>query len=253
MESNRLKRKVAEGRLSLLSGNYESAEMIDFVGSLGLFDGVWLVMDHGSVSIQSLPDLSRAADLWGLTAIVRVRSIDPQLIGLTMSSGVHGVIAPQVSTKAEAELVVEATKFPPIGTRGASSGRQSYGRSVAEHLRTANDESFVAVMIEDIVGVENLPGILSVPHIDMFFVARYDLAQSLGMEADMGNPELIKTFDGAIRSIVEAGKVAAAVVGERDLDKYLSLGVRCVKVPGWETFIASGARSFVDRVEASRA
>ena len=249
-ETNRLKRKAAAGELGLISGNYETADLIDFVGSLEVFDGVWIDMEHGPAAVQSLADMSRAADLWGMTSIVRVRGIDPAFIALTLSEGVNGVIVPHVDTREQAELVVEAAKFAPIGRRGASAGRRSYGRSTAEHLKNANDETFVAVMIEDIVGVENLPEILKVPHIDMFFVAHYDLAQSLGLQLDSENPTLVQTFDRAIEMIVKAGRTAGAVVSEKDLEKYLRMGVRCVKVPGWQSYIAAGARSFVKRVEA---
>jgi 4-hydroxy-2-oxoheptanedioate aldolase len=252
-EANKLKRKLNAGELALISGNYESSDMIDFAGSLGLFDGVWIDMEHGSVAMNSLPDLSRAADLWGMTSVVRVRAIDPAIIALTLSQGVHGVIVPHVNTKVDAEQVVDAAKFPPIGHRGAGAGRRAYGRGTAGYERSADDETFVAVMIEDIAAVKNLPEILKVPHIDMFFIGRYDLAQSLGLGTDVRHPDLVKAYDGAIEMIVKAGGVAGAVIGEEDLNKYVSMGVRCLKTPTWQTYIASGARSFVSRVEAAKA
>jgi len=252
VDTNRLKRKLMAGELSLISGNHESADMIDFVGSLGLFDGVWIDMQHGPVSVESLPDMSRAADLWGLTSLVRVRAIDHALIGLTIAAGVHGVLVPRVNTKADAELVVDAAKFAPIGHRAASGGRRSYGHSTDEYHRNANDATFVAVMIEDIVAIENLPEILTVPHIDMFFVAHYDLAHSLGLQSDVENPRLVEAYDRAVELIVGAGKVAGAVVKETELQKYLSMGVSCVKVPGWQALFASAARSFAKKVESSR-
>jgi 2-keto-3-deoxy-L-rhamnonate aldolase RhmA len=250
VDGNQLKRKLKAGQLSLISGNHESADMIDFVGSLGLFDGVWIDMQHGPVTVESLPDMSRAADLWGMTSLVRVRSIDHALIGLTVTAGVHGVIVPRVNTRADAELVVDAVKFAPIGHRAASGGRRSYGRGTNEYHSNANDASFVAVMIEDIVAVENLPEILAVPHIDMFFVAHYDLAHSMGLHSNVENPKLVETYDRAVELIVKTGKVAGAVVKETELEKYLSLGVRCVKVPGWQALFASSARSFARSAEA---
>lgn len=250
METNRLKRKLAAGRLALVSGNYESADMVDFAGSLGLFDGIWIDMEHGTVPMERLGDLSRAADLWGMTSIVRVRTADPALIALTLDQGVHGVIVPHVETRERAEAVVSAAKFPPVGHRGAAGGRRSYGRSVAEHLEHVNEESFVAVMIEDPAGIDNLPEILRVPHIDMFFVSRYDLAQSLGLGGEVRDPRLVRAFDSAIERIVESGLVAAAVVGEAELEKYLGMGVRCVKTPILQSLIANSARAFVRKVES---
>ena len=183
--------------------------------------------------------------------IVRVRAIDPALIALTMSQGVDGVIVPHVNTRGEAELVVDAVKMAPIGHRGPAGGRRSYGRSMSEQTSDANNDSFVAVMIEDIRAVGNLPEILKVPHIDMFFVSHYDLAESMGLQADVQNPALVETFDRAVQEVITAGRVAAAAVGERDLEKYLTLGVRCLKVPRWQALMATGLRAFVDRVEAA--
>lgn len=251
-EANKLKRKLAAGELALISGNYESSDMIDFTGSLGLFDGVWIDMEHGSVAMNSLPDMSRAADLWGMTSIVRVRAIDPALIALTMSQGVHGVVVPHVNTREDAELVVDAAKFPPIGHRGAGAGRRGYGRGTSGYERNVDDETFVAVMIEDIIAVNNLPEMLRVPHIDLFFIGRYDLAQSLGLGTDVHHPDFVKAFDGAVEMIVKAGRVAGAVTAEKDLAKYVSMGIRCLKAPTWQTLIASGARSYVDKVEGAK-
>src|ERR1700737_1434570 len=136
------------GELALITGNYESSDMIDFAGSLGFFDGVWIDMEHGSVAMNSLPDMSRAADLWGMTSVVRVSPIAPAIIALTLSQGVNGVIVPHVNRREDAELVVDAAKFPPIGRRGAGAGRRSYGRGSGGHERNADDELFVAVMRE---------------------------------------------------------------------------------------------------------
>jgi len=249
-ESNRLKHNLASGKLALIAGNHETTDMIDLAGSLGLFDGVWIDMQHGAVTVESLPDMSRAADLWGMTSLVRVRANDPTIIGLTITAGVHGVIVPHVNNRLEAESVVDAAKFPPLGHRAASGGRRSYGRTTAAHQRIANDETFVAVMIEDIVAVENLEEIIAVPGIDMFFVAHYDLALSMGLGADVEHPEVVEAYDRAVERIVAAGRAAGAVVKEADLVKYLAMGVRCVKIPVWQSLVASGSRSFAERARA---
>ncbi len=250
--TNRLKHNLAAGKLSLISGNHDTSDLIDYAGSLGVFDGVWIDMQHGTVTAESLPDMSRAADLWGMTSLVRVRANDPTIIGLTITAGVHGVIVPHVNTKAEAERVVDAAKFPPLGHRAASGGRRSYGRGAEAHHRSANDETFVAVMIEDIESVENLDEILTVPHIDMFFVAHYDLAQSMGLGSEVEHPRLVETYDRAVEMIVAAGRCAGAVVKEPDLDKYLAMGVRCVKAPAWQSLFGSGARVFAERANAAK-
>jgi 4-hydroxy-2-oxoheptanedioate aldolase len=248
IDPGRLKRKVEANEVCLLSGNFESADMIDFVGSLGIFDGVWIDMEHSPVMWSELAHMSRAADMWGMTSIVRVRRNDPSIIALTLGEGIGGVIVPHVDTKEQAERVVDAAKFDPVGHRGAAGGRKSYG--TADYYGEANDATFVAVMIEDIAGVQNLAEILTVPHIDLFFVAKHDLSQSMGMLRDQANPKIQETFDGALRQIVAAGRVAGTAVTEKNLDKYLAMGVTCIKVPQWRDWIRDGAQAYAAAVRA---
>jgi 4-hydroxy-2-oxoheptanedioate aldolase len=247
---NRLKRKLQANTISLISGNHESSDLVDFTGSLGLFDAVWIDMQFGGVTVERLGDLSRAADLWGMSSLVRVRANDPSLIAQVLSTGVQGVIVPRVATKGEAESVVEAAKFPPLGHRPASGGRRSYGRGPYADRTAANDETIVAVMIEDIEAVENVDSIVQVPHVDMFFVAHYDLALSMGLGTEVDNPALVDAYDRAVRAIVSAGRVAAGVVKDAELDKYLAMGMRCLKLPLWQSLYAAGARTYIEKVNA---
>lgn len=252
MERNRAKRKLKEGAFTTISGNYENADMVDFVCSFGLFDAVWIDMEHSPVTWATLADMSRAADLWGVSSIVRVRHNDPTIISLTLGEGVDGVIVPHVNTKEDAERVVDAAKFGPIGHRGTSGGRKTYGRGGDEHYAKTNDETIVVVMIEDYQAVERLPDILKVPHIDAFFVSHHDLSQSMGLLTDPHNPRITETFDRGIKQIVAAGKVAAASVPEKDLDKYLKMGVKFAKVPQWRGWIQAGATAYMKKLQATK-
>ncbi len=248
MERNRLKRKVQDGKLALVSGNYENADMVDYVGSLELFDGVWIDMEHSPVTWGDLSGMSRAADLWGMSSVVRVRANDPTIISLTLGEGIDGVIVPHVNTRQEAEQVVQAAKFEPVGRRGTSGGRKAYG--IGDWYARANGETFVAIMIEDIVAVENLSEILKVGDIDVFYVSHHDLSQSMGLLTQPNHPKITETFDRAIKQIADAGKIAGATVSEREMDKYLPMGVRWLKVPQWRSWISAGASAFVKKVQA---
>jgi 4-hydroxy-2-oxoheptanedioate aldolase len=128
-------------------------------------------------------------------------------------------------------------------------GRKSYGRT--EWYADANDSSIVVVMIEDIEAVENLADILTVPQIDAFFVAHYDLAQSMGFLHDPRNKVVEEAYDEAVRQIAAAGRVVAAAVGENDLERYLSMGVSCIKAPQWRGWIEQGARSYVGKIRGT--
>ena len=72
-----------------------------------------------------------------------------------------------------------ASKFASVGALGPYTSRQGIG--VDDYFTTASNETMVIVLIEDIVAINNLDEILKVDHIDVFFVARTDLAQSMGL------------------------------------------------------------------------
>jgi hypothetical protein len=122
--------------------------------------------------------------------------------------------------------VVEGAKFAPLGKRGMFTSRQGFG--VGDYLKTANDQSLLIVLIEDIVAVNNLDAILTVDHIDVFFVAPNDLATSMGHIGNMTHPEVQKTVDGAIAKIVQARRTAGTLVSSENVEGYTWVGVRCI-------------------------
>src|SRR5689334_7945266 len=120
--------------------------MVDFLGQFG-FDGIWIECEHGPVSWEQIGDMSRACDLWNMASVVRVNDNQPGLIYRALDRGASGIVVPHVSTKAEAEQVVQAAKFAPIGLRGMYGSRRSYG--VKDYFRRANDDTLVVVLIEE--------------------------------------------------------------------------------------------------------
>jgi 4-hydroxy-2-oxoheptanedioate aldolase len=217
--------------------------MVDFLGQFG-FDGIWLECEHGSVSWEQIGDMSRACDLWNMASIVRVNANEPWLITRTLDRGASGIVVPHVSTKAEAEKVVEAAKFGPIGLRGMYGGRRSF--AVSDYFNKANQETLVVILIEEIEAVQNLAEILTVDHIDVFFVAPSDLAQTMGYTGQPGHPEVQAVVDRAIRQIVAAGRTAGANVSDETFEHHLEVGARFF-LTGWNQWVGKGAKEFRGR------
>ncbi len=200
---NRVKQRLAAGQVATILAGTNEPDLIDQLGPLGA-DGIWLEGEHGGVDYADLGNLTRACDLWGMTSVVRVMANDYATIYRTLDRGAQGIVVPHVNTGAEALAVVEAGKFAPVGKRGMFTSRQGFG--VADYLKTANDQSLLIVLIEDIAAVKNLDEIVKVDHIDVFFVAPSDLATSMGHIGNMGHPEVQQTIDGAIAKIVQSGR-----------------------------------------------
>ena len=243
---NRMKDKLAAGHVATILSGSNDPDLIDQLGTLDV-DGIWLEGEHGGVDYADLGNLTRACDLWGKTSVVRVMDNDYATIYRTLDRGAQGIVVPHVNTRAEAEAVVEAGKFAPLGKRGMFTSRQGFG--VGDYLKTANDQSLLIVLIEDIAGVRNLDEVVKVEHIDVFFVAPSDLATSMGHIGDMGHPDVQRTIDGAIKKIVQAGRTAGTLVNAGNVERYTKLGVRVV-MTSFFPWIQAGAKDLIDRAAA---
>jgi len=243
---NRVKQKLAAGQVATILSGTNEPDLIDQLGPLGV-DGIWLEGEHGGVDYADLGNLTRACDLWGVTSVVRVMDNDYATIYRTLDRGAQGIVVPHVNTRAEAEAVVAAGKFAPLGKRGMYTSRQGFG--VGDYLKVANDQSLLIVLIEDIAAVRQLDEIIKVDHIDIFFVAPSDLATSMGHIGDMAHPDVQQTIDGAIRKIVQAGRTAGTLVNAANVERYTRMGVRAV-MTSFFPWIQAGAKDLMDRAAA---
>ena len=154
-----------------------------FVEAVGLggFDFVILDLEHGPVSTENLQHLIRAAEVGGVTPIVRVKEAPLSIIGEVLDIGAAGVQVPQVRDSETARTILQAAKFAPDGARGVCRFVRAAGYSRVERSAyfTRANESLVVIQLEGLEALTNLDAILDTPGIDVVFVGPYDLSQSL--------------------------------------------------------------------------
>lgn len=246
MSNLQIKPRLKANQPVFVLGGHNNSDMIDFLGQFGP-DGIWIECEHGPVTWEQIGDLSRACDLWNMASVVRVMANEPWLITRTLDRGASGIVVPHVSTPAEAEQVVQNAKFGPIGLRGMFGSRRSYG--VADYFQKANAETLVVILIEEMEAIQNLPEILKVDHIDVFFVAPSDLAQTMGYTGQPNHPEVRAVIDNAVKQIVAAGRTAGNLVADDNLQHYYDLGARFF-LTQWTAWAAKGLREFQGRLKA---
>lgn len=176
---------------------FPSTQMVEMAAYNG-FDVVVIDNEHGMLSPENVEHMVIAAELAGITPIVRVISSEPSEILKVMDRGAHGVHVPQVDTKEQAEQVVNAVKYPPVGKRGAAFSMRAarYGTvPISNYLNHANEQSLVCIHIESKIALDNLDDILSVSGIDMVYIGPTDLSVSLGYEGSIDHPEVLKAID----------------------------------------------------------
>ncbi len=250
MRVNRAKQKLAAGQpISVIAPTYTSAGLVELVAHLG-FDAVFLDCEHGPAGWEDVEHMVRAAELANATPIVRVQSNDPSTITRALDRGAGGVQVPHVNTRADAEAAVRHAKFAPLGHRGFAGGRSALGVPMSEFCHRANEETMVVVMLEEVEALENLGEIVQVDHIDAFFVAPGDLAQSMGYPGLMDHPAVLAAVVDAVRRIRAAGRAPGVLTTPATVNHYLEIGALYLFV-GLASLLTPAARDFLAAVNRS--
>jgi 2-keto-3-deoxy-L-rhamnonate aldolase RhmA len=226
MSKGKLKKRLKNGEtvIGTFSG-IPSPSLVEAIGYSGI-DFIVIDTEHGPVEIQTAENIVRAVEITGMTPIIRVPGNESHLILRALDIGAHGVQVPHVSTKDEAELAIEYSKYHPQGKRGLSPFTRAgkYGLAAENHTTRINEDVMVVVNIEGIEGVQNLNEITAVPDIDVIFIGPYDLSQSLGKPGQVDDPEVVKLIKDNVKIIKNNGKSCGSFARDK---KYLEILVDC--------------------------
>lgn len=229
---NRFKRALAEDERQIgLWSTLGSAVVAELVGHAG-FD--WLLIDteHSPNELPAIVAQLQALQTGTASPVVRPAWNDPVLIKRILDIGVQSLLIPFVETAEAARAAVAATRYPPDGIRGVSTGSRAagYGR-IKDYVKAAGAEICVLVQIETMKGVEHIDEIAAVPGVDGVFVGPNDLAASMGYLGDTLNPVVQETIGRILAACRKAGKPAGYLTGnEAEAKKWLDAGFRFVAV-----------------------
>jgi 4-hydroxy-2-oxoheptanedioate aldolase len=229
---NRFKRALLRDERQIgLWSTLGSAMVAELIGHAG-FD--WLLIDteHSPNELPAIVAQLQAMQTGTASAVVRPAWNDPVLIKRILDIGVQSLLIPFVETAEAAAAAVAATRYPPDGIRGVSTGSRAagYGR-IADYPKAAGAEICVLVQIETAKGVENIDAIAAVPGVDGVFVGPADLSASLGHLGDQLNPVVQETIGRVLAACKKAGKPAGYLTGnEAEAQKWLDAGFCFVAV-----------------------
>jgi 4-hydroxy-2-oxoheptanedioate aldolase len=182
---NRMLTMLDDGRrpiqVSVRSGSTFLANMVSKLG----FDAITLDMQHGAFGIDRLYDLVMVLD-GGVVPMVRMPSCDPGMIEKVLDTGVQGVICPDIGSRAQTEVLVEACRWPRHG------------------------EVMKIAQIESVEGMENLEEIAATPGLDAFFPGPYDLSKAFGGPPAMDYEDPVAAE--RLRRIIDVGHEAGLKV-----------------------------------------
>src|SRR5262249_14486855 len=131
--------------------------------------------------------------------------LDPELITRLLDIGAQGIQYSGVGSAAEAEELVSAVRFPPVGTRGVIGNTRALGYGLvsgADGLEAAAREVLVKVTIETRAALDEVEAIAAVDGIDLIGIGPNDLAAVLGVSGRPGAPALVE----AMNRVAEAAR-----------------------------------------------
>jgi 2-keto-3-deoxy-L-rhamnonate aldolase RhmA len=229
MFPNNMKHKLKQGSPAFgLSIMIPSPQLVEIAAKMG-FDWVLIDCEHGTINPETVETLAMAAQANGITPIARPRTKNAADIQQVMDRGVMGVQVPHVNTADDAQAVVDAVKYYPIGKRGLAAGTRpanyGFGISQSEYVEEANRHSLVCVQFEDKEAIENADEILKVENIDVFFIGPSDLSQSMGHPGQYDEPSVAHAIDSTFEKILGAGQIAGTPGNADKIRSVLDKGV----------------------------
>ncbi len=159
--------------------------LVEMTGYAG-YDFIILDQEHLLRDPSEMEHAICAAQCADITVFVRVTGAEPEQIQQALDAGAQGIVVPRVETARQAKIAASACRYPPLGSRGITGGRNTGFGTMAldQYSQQANQQVMLTLMIESVKGVENLDEILAVPGIDLILEGAMDLSFSMGFGAN---------------------------------------------------------------------
>ena len=252
MKINNLKQRLAYKKpcYGVISPTTDPT-ICEYLGLAGL-DFYMIDGEHGAISVSDITNMVRACEVVGCTPLARVGDLNDKLILQYLDAGVMGIMMPGVQTVKQAEQLVQAMKYPPLGNRGLGPVRAAdYMMKMPqkEYVHFANEQVLVLPQIEDTEGVKNLKKMAQVDGVDGFIIGPRDLAMSMGFYDGPAHPEVEKMMDKIFDIVLGAGKLIGTVAGTAEQAKVLTGKGATIILNSVQGLLVSSAKGFIkDRI-----
>ena len=235
MRKSRVLRQMRSGKVATcVKLNLADLRNVDIAAMCG-FDCVWTDMEHVPNDYAFIENAVRAAKNFDCDTLTRVpRGCYSNLIR-PLEADSTGIMVPHLMSLEDAKQVVYYTKFHPIGRRPIDGGNADGAYCLVdekEYIKTANEERFVVVQIEDPEPMAELEEICALPGLDMIFFGPADYSQGIGHPYKCGHPDVVEAKKRVADCARRHGKFAGTTGSVDNFDELIDLGF---------TFISTGA------------
>jgi 2-keto-3-deoxy-L-rhamnonate aldolase RhmA len=189
-------------------------------------------MEHTGVGIETIKAQLSACRGIGLTAFVRVPTLQQHFISRCLDIGAMGIMVPMVESADQARQFVAATRYPPVGRRGSAFviAHDDYEAGpVAEKIAVANARTMVIALVETPAGIAAVDEIAAVEGVDVVWLGHFDLTNFMGIPGQFQHPDYLRAVDRLVAAAMR-NKKAAGVMAADDAwaSEYVGKGFRIV-------------------------
>jgi len=172
-------------------------------------------LEHTAWDAGTLRTLFAAGRSTGVHTITRVIRAQYPLIASALDAGSRGVMAPMLESRAEAELLVESAKYPPLGRRGFGVlFSDVLADGPGAYTERANRDTIVIAQIESPAGIEHADAIVSVPGVDIVWLGQFDLTLALGIPGQFTHPQFQDAVGQVLAACRQHGKAPGFMAGD---------------------------------------
>jgi 2-keto-3-deoxy-L-rhamnonate aldolase RhmA len=189
-------------------------------------------LEHTGTSFETLRMLVAASRGPSPVPFARVPATEYHFMARALDVGMLGLMIPMVESAEQARAIVNATRYPPLGRRGAGLGmaQDDYEPgSTADKIEALNARTFIIVQIESPAGLENLEAIAATDGIDCLWIGHNDLSIQMGIPGQFTS----QRFQDAMTLVAEMadklGKPCGVAAGSIAMaEEWMARGYRAI-------------------------
>jgi 2-keto-3-deoxy-L-rhamnonate aldolase RhmA len=248
--TNRLQERLARGEVALCMATRlaRTAEIAMIAEACG-FDALFVDMEHSTISLDATAQICMAALGAGVTPLVRIAGHRFEDATRLLDMGALGIVCPNVETREQAEALVRACRFPPLGERSIAGPGPLQGyraTPLAEVNAQGNAATLLIPMLESPQGIANAEEIASVPGIDVLLIGSNDLCTALGIPGELKHAKIRAAYESTMMAC-RAHKKVLGVGGIRgdvaQVAELVKLGARFVIAGSDVQYLMMAARN----------
>lgn len=255
LENSSVRERLREGQK--LIGTFiklNDPAVVEIIARTG-FDFVVIDDEHTIMNRESIVDLIRCADIYGMETVVRVRENNASEILRALDAGATGVQVPQINTYDDAKYAVESVKYFPQGKRGFAASQRSagYGDNIpSKYVELSNKKTLTVCYCETKECADNIDEILEIDDLDVIFFGPFDLSQSLGVPGDVTNHKVVSLIDRVKDKALAKNKGAGIIAkDEKACINYIDRGFNYIALSSDTALIAMSGRKMLSEIKCN--